>query len=418
MMPQQCFEDIYLNSPKPLLHWQEECWEVWNQKGIPNRTNESWRYSSAKLKKMHQLKWLGNAASSSESTFQAPSFEHSLIHIEAGKIVKIDIHPEDQNHLSLHKKLPDSAWVTNMASEWKSDPFFSFGLANVIEPLMIEVAENTELKHPIFIQYGNDNQHNLCSSLVAIHLAANAKAKIFENAQDYSLNKRAARMGFVFANLEPHAHLEHFSLQTTGNESYQFSSLSATQDTGSRLDSGQFSFGGALQRSSLNIKQTGEHCESSGYGLFVGHKTQQVEQNTEILHDGLSGKSWQRYRGIINEQATGVFLGGVNLTPQGQKTNAHQLNKNILLADGAKVYTKPQLKIDADDVKCSHGATISKLREDELFYLTSRGIQPDDALTLLSDAFGGEIIAYAPNYFQATLKDLLKKYVRQENKHG
>ncbi len=137
----------------------------------------------------------------------------------------------------------------------------------------------------------------------------------------------------------------------------------------------------------------GEGAETSALGLFLIDKMQHVDSYTVIEHASPNCTSNQHYKGVLDDMSTGAFNGKIHVHPDAQKTEAFQTNNNILLSDTAKMNSKPQLEIYADDVKCSHGATVGQLDKDALFYLQSRGISRDESRLMLMDAFAHDVIS-------------------------
>jgi Fe-S cluster assembly protein SufD len=129
------------------------------------------------------------------------------------------------------------------------------------------------------------------------------------------------------------------------------------------------------------------------YGLYITRGDQLVDNHTTIYHDQPNCRSWEVYKGILDGRSRAVFNGKVLVKPEAQQTDAKQTNRNLLLSDKAKVDTKPQLEIFADDVKCTHGATVGRLDDLALFYARSRGVPAQDAQRLLTYAFAAEVIA-------------------------
>jgi Fe-S cluster assembly protein SufD len=152
------------------------------------------------------------------------------------------------------------------------------------------------------------------------------------------------------------------------------------------------SLNGGLIRNNLNILIEGEYCETYMNGLsYVKGKTH-MDHHTLADHRKPNSYSNELYKGLYDENSTGVFNGKIYVRQNAQKTNAYQQNRNVLLSEKASVYTKPQLEIWADDVKCSHGATTGKLDETALFYMRARGISEAEARKLLLKAFANEVI--------------------------
>jgi Fe-S cluster assembly protein SufD len=140
----------------------------------------------------------------------------------------------------------------------------------------------------------------------------------------------------------------------------------------------------------VRLEGRGAECRIDGATLVRGR--QHADNTTEIVHAATDGTSRQVFKSVLDDRSRAVFQGRVRVEPGAQRTNAHQLNRNLLLAPGAEADSKPELVINADDVKCSHGATTGDLDRDALFYLRARGIDPDRARALLIEAFMVELI--------------------------
>jgi Fe-S cluster assembly protein SufD len=145
-------------------------------------------------------------------------------------------------------------------------------------------------------------------------------------------------------------------------------------------------------RNNLTFLPDAEHCESHLFGLFLGRGQMHVDNHTLVDHAKPNCNSNELYKGILNDDSTGVFNGKVFVRPDAQKTNAYQSNKSIVLTDRAKMYSKPELEIYADDVKCSHGATTGQLDREALFYLRSRGITMEQARAMMLLAFARDVL--------------------------
>jgi Fe-S cluster assembly protein SufD len=150
--------------------------------------------------------------------------------------------------------------------------------------------------------------------------------------------------------------------------------------------------GASLARHNLNARLADQYSEALLYGLYITHGEQLVDTHSVLYHDHPNCRSWEVYKGILEDRSHAVFNGKVFVRPEAQKTDAKQTNRNLVLSDHAKVDTKPQLEIFADDVKCTHGATVGRLDEVALFYARSRGIPPGEAERLLTYAFAAEVI--------------------------
>ena len=188
------------------------------------------------------------------------------------------------------------------------------------------------------------------------------------------------------------ASLDHCKLQRESEDSFHVGTLQVLQERNSRLYSHSISLGGALVRNDLNTVMNGEGCDSTLDGLYVTRGRQLVDNHTCIDHARPHCDSRELYKGILDDQSRGVFSGKIIVRRDAQKTNAKQTNKNLLLSEEALANTAPELQIFADDVKCTHGATIGHLDEEQLFYTRSRGIGAEAARTLLTYAFASDIL--------------------------
>jgi len=173
----------------------------------------------------------------------------------------------------------------------------------------------------------------------------------------------------------------------------QVSNTRVELNTASRASCFTFSFDGQLIRNNLTVSLNGPGIDAHLYGLYLLSNATHVDNHTVVDHRQPNSFSNQLYKGIIQDNAKGVFNGKIFVRPQAQKTNAFQSNRNIVLGDQAMVHTKPQLEIWADDVKCSHGCTTGQLDEEALFYLRSRGISKEQAQGMLLHAFAGETLS-------------------------
>ncbi len=192
--------------------------------------------------------------------------------------------------------------------------------------------------------------------------------------------------------LGPNSGLEHYKLQEESGKAFHISTLQVYQGRDSRFTSHSVSLGGALVRNDINSVLDAEGAECELNGLYLATGRQHVDFHTRIDHRKPHGTSREFYNGVLAGRSRGVFNGRVYVHPHAQKTDAEQVNNNLLLSRDAEIDTKPQLEIFADDVKCSHGATVGQLDEDMVFYLRSRGITESAARGLLTYGFASDVI--------------------------
>lgn len=191
--------------------------------------------------------------------------------------------------------------------------------------------------------------------------------------------------------LAPNATLHHNRLQFETGSAFHIGTLAVRQDRDSTYNSTTAAFGAKISRLDTSVWVGGEHAETSLNGVYVGDGDQVIDNHTRIDHALPNCHSFEVYKGILDGKAQGVFNGKIFVYKDAQKTDAKQTNQALLLSKTAGVNTKPQLEIFADDVKCTHGATVGQLREDALFYLRARGIPESEARNILVYAFAAEV---------------------------
>ncbi|BAB74193.1 Fe-S cluster assembly protein SufD [Anabaena sp. FACHB-709] len=192
------------------------------------------------------------------------------------------------------------------------------------------------------------------------------------------------------------AQVVHTRVENESKQAFHIGKTAVTQARYSRYTCHAVTLGGKISRHNLEILQTGEQTETTLNGLTMVATNQLADTHSAIALNHPYGTSKQLHKCIVGDRAHAVFNGKVFVPKPAQLTDAAQLNRNLLLSSKARVDTKPQLEITADNVKCAHGATVSQLEDDEIFYLQSRGIDANDARKLLVNAFAAEIINQIP----------------------
>lgn len=186
--------------------------------------------------------------------------------------------------------------------------------------------------------------------------------------------------------------LEHVKVQDESLSAFHIAAIHANLGRASNVQSHSLALGARLSRNNIRTQLTGEGLECVLNGLYITKGHQLADHHMVVEHAQPNCASHEYFNGILDGKSKGVFHGRILVQPIAQKTDAKQTNKNLLLSDNATADTKPQLEIYADDVKCTHGATIGQLNQESIFYLRSRGLSPDTARRMLIHAFAGEII--------------------------
>jgi Fe-S cluster assembly protein SufD len=188
------------------------------------------------------------------------------------------------------------------------------------------------------------------------------------------------------------ARLDHYKVQEESPQAFHIACTQAVLARDSNFSTHYIGLGGQLSRNEARVVFTGENGEATVNGLYLASGSQHADNFTVIDHARPHCASHELYKGILDGKAKGVFNGKIFVRPQAQKTDAKQTNQTLLLSDDATINTKPQLEIFADDVKCTHGATVGQLDEQQLFYLRARGIGLEQARALLTFAFANDIV--------------------------
>lgn len=206
------------------------------------------------------------------------------------------------------------------------------------------------------------------------------------NLKNYFFNN--ATEAFIGSN----ASLDYYTVQNQHNKSTAVNSVFVHQEQDSHLTSNIVALHGGLIRNNLKVELDGQNCEANMFGLSFLDRKQHVDNFTQIVHGQPHCESNQLYKNVLDDESTGAFSGRIHVKRDAQKTNAFQRNNNLLLTDKSQMQTKPQLIIEADDVKCSHGATIGQIDEEALFYLRTRGIEEKQARLIMMNAFSYEVV--------------------------
>ncbi|CAG4882464.1 Iron-sulfur cluster assembly protein SufD [Georgfuchsia toluolica] len=296
-----------------------------------------------------------------------------------------------------------------------SSGFAALNAACMIDGSYLYLAQDTVLDAPLHLLFVA-TQDNLATHVRNFVVAeANSRACIVE----HHVALGAPR---YFTNIATDivagrgASIEHHKLQEESAKAFHIAATNACLSQDSHFVSASYAFGGALARIDISVALDGEGAECSLAGLYMGDGRQHVDHHTSINHNRPRGTSREFYKGVLSGAARAVFNGKVIVHPGAQHSDALQTNHNLLLSEQAEVDTKPQLEIWADDVKCSHGATVGQLDDNQIFYLRSRGMDDAAARALLTYAFAAELtnrVALAP--LRAKLERLLRERLPQSS---
>jgi Fe-S cluster assembly protein SufD len=274
-------------------------------------------------------------------------------------------------------------------------PFAALNTAFLSDGLFVYLPRGTVLREPLHLVYVSlaGDEPTVFHPRTLIVCESNAQATIV---QSYLGVDRGEAVTFTNAVTEivlgPNSQIDHCKIQRETTKAFHFETLQIQHERDSRFVSQAINLGGGLVRNEINALLAGEGCECTLNGLYVASGTQHIDNRTTIDHAKPHCASHELYKGILDGKAKGVFNGKIFVRQDAQKTDAKQTNKTLLLSDDATINTKPQLEIFADDVKCTHGATIGQLASEAIFYLRSRGIGLEQARAILTYAFAEDVL--------------------------
>ena len=275
----------------------------------------------------------------------------------------------------------------------QEDSFTALNTAFSYDGAFVYLPENAKLEKPVqFLFLSDSESQSKLHTLRNLFIAENhSQATIIETYAGLSDNTYFTNtVSEIIA--DENSQIDHFKIQSESNNAFHIGSTFIHQDQNSNFTSNSFSFGGKLVRNNLNSILDGEGIECIMDGLYIANENQLIDNHTSIDHAKPHCQSHELYKGILDDKARGVFSGKIMVRKDAQKTNAVQSNNCVLLSDDATIDTKPQLEIYADDVKCTHGATVGQLDDDAFFYMRSRGIGKKQARELLIYAFASDVV--------------------------
>jgi Fe-S cluster assembly protein SufD len=258
--------------------------------------------------------------------------------------------------------------------------------------IQLHIREGAQLQHPVHLIHRITGKEVWAQPLVVIYAGAGSNAAFVESFLSTSTDDHSFTHRRLWAELAENAQLHLDKIQGETGENFLLNREQVSLQRDARFHINTLSLNGNWIRNELSISLEGPNAHAGLNGLFLPVQQQTVDNHTRVDHKAAHCESRELYKGMLRDQSTGVFNGKVFVHPDAQKTNAYQSNANILLSDEAQMYTKPELEIYADDVKCSHGTTTGQLDEAAVFYLKARGIGEENARRLLTNAFLSDVL--------------------------
>lgn len=394
---------------------KEKAARRWSSEGLPTRQSERWKYTSLAMLNEAQvtlpelsdsgttLSHFDSVAVSAEIVLVNGVFSPTASRISGLEGVKVTLLSEliakSQNGgLSAEQSEVVAKFRSFIeANDEKVESVFALMNSSFMrDAVLIQVESGKVIKEPVLIRHltngsaKDDPVLPLSCSRVLVSLGRGAELALIE-----VYSSETSAKWFVNAvtdiKLEEAARLSYCRLQTENENSLHIGSTRIHLKRNSFSESAQFTFGGRLSREDLLVRLDAEGAEASLNGLYFAKGQQHVDNYTLVDHAVPNTTSQQVYKGILDGESRAVFNGHVRIHRDAQKSNASQINKNLMLSRKAEVDTRPELEIDADDVKASHGATIGQIDPEHIYYLQSRGISKAESIKMLSRGFAQEV---------------------------
>ena len=384
--------------PAWLVALRQRAFEKLCLDGFPGRKDEDWIYTDVRA--LTSTAFAPAEAPSTALPLPKRAFATRLVFVDG----VLDLQRSDIERLAqgLHCTPIDALDTAQVAGlehsvDYEQGAFALLNTAFLGRGLVLRVAPGARVEQPIEILYlasGGANPQ-LCQPRVQVQVGEGAHVSLVER---YLAHAPGAyfRNAVCDVRLDQGAHLSHVKVQCEAEQAWHLGHMTVQQGTESSFDSTHVTVGARLARTELTsvLDAAGARCDLRG--VYLSRQTQVHDQHTVVVHAHADCESSQLFKGVLNDRARGVFTGRVVVRQDAQRTNAQQQNRNLLLSDSAIANTRPQLEIYADDVSCSHGATVGQLDAEALFYLRTRGIDRDQARALLGLAFAHEVVAAIP----------------------
>lgn len=383
--------------------------------GFPTRHDEDWKYSSVTDFAKQTFNQLNtNITELTELAEPRPNLPMTAL-LKQGQITVTASVPRGVLIVPISEALAKhSELVTPYLNQILSSQhgFHALNSAMLKDGLFIYIPEKVQLEEPLLLTHWQDipNQANYLRHLIVAEKASSATI-----IEEYLGQENCCYFTNTVTeiHLAQQANLQHYKIQREGNCAYHVGQLVVKQAQASEFTSHSFSAGGKWVRSDTQIDLAEEQARCQMQGIYFTSEGQHIDHHTLVNHRVPRCHSEQDYKGILRGKSRAVFNGRVVVAKDAIHTEARQYNKNLLLTPNAEINTKPQLEIFADDVICTHGATVGQLDQDALFYLATRGVTLAEARQFLISAFVKENLqAIKQQTLAAWLDVLLKQQLR------
>lgn len=372
--------------------------------GFPTIRHEEWKYSnvSGLFKEAFVLDSTPALTAQDLVSLEIPNLDGNILYFVNGRYqpeLSHIVSPADQvqitNFAEAIKNNPEliSTHFANYA-DYQENAFTALNTALASDGVVIHVPDNVTVEQPVILRFITDSREQNVASQPRNLVVVGKNAEVMMAESFRTLGERASFVNVVTEiALAQEARMQYYKVQDESQKAYHIGTTQVYQADNSHFYSATVTLNGNFIRNNLNIVLNGQYAEAFMYGLYMPNGRQHIDNHTLVDHAMPNSFSSELYKGILDDNSTGVFNGKIFVRPDAQKTNAYQSCKNVVLSSGASMNTKPQLEIFADDVKCSHGTTTGQLNDEALFYMRSRGIPKDEARSLLLYAFSQDVLS-------------------------
>lgn len=402
------FEQAYRSSngnPKMYL-LRKEALEKFLQFGFPSRKNEDWKFTD--ITPIANRKFIAPLYEV-EPELQKKMLDQiyfegingpTLVFVNgvlSRKYSRLENFPEEIRLSGIRSRLDDNDGSTTKylgkTISFDSDGLNALGMAFFQDGYFLEIPDQFVYNVPIQIVFLSTEKDRplMIHSRNLVIVGKNSSVSLIESYIGFSQTEYFTNAGTEIY-LKENSIFEHDKLQVEGENSFHVASIHVLQERNSKYISNSIALGGSIVRNNITSTLKGEGCETTLNGLSVSTGDQLIDNHTTIDHTMPHCSSHELYKAILDGKSRGVFNGKIFVRRDAQKTDAKQTNKTLLLSDNATIDTKPQLEIFADDVKCTHGATIGQLDAEQLFYFRSRGIGEFESRDILTFAFARDVV--------------------------
>jgi Fe-S cluster assembly protein SufD len=397
-------EQLFEGSSDILNAKRKEAFQNFVMQGIPTRKNENYKYTNLNPAFLPNFQFI-HKKEEKKADFNevfrcdVPQLNTNLALVFNGWFYKNDGETGDlpegvilDSLDSISKERPELLEKYASLAKVDEDALVALNTAFAKDGFFLYVPKNVVVESPIqIINLLQSEKDTFATQRNFILLEEGAKVQVLVCDHTLNLNQYLSNsVTEVFAG--NNSEIELYSLQNQHNKATTLNSVFVEQQRDSRVTTHTASLHGGLIRNNLKVTLNGENAQANMYGMAFMDKKQHVDNFTQVIHAKPHCESNQVYKNVLNDYSSGAFSGRIHVLRDAQKTNAFQRNNNLLLTDNANMQTKPQLIIDADDVKCSHGATVGQIDEEALFYLRARGINEDQARLMMMNAFAHEVV--------------------------